>query len=646
MKKQLFLFTAIMTAVAANAQTLNVKVGSVTYAIPAAQAGDMVYTDGTTLTIMGKTLQVSDIDKMYIDDTEVDDGTVSVVYDDATASVTIAGNVAQYLETTVSGAHVSIIQNSNVSDDTCGEITYQLSGESSDGQFYMDGEYKASLELLGLTLTNASGAPIYIEDGKRINLSIKSGTVNTLTDSANGDQKGALHCKGHLELKGKGTLNVTGNTGHAIFAKEYVEMKNCTVNVLGAVKDGLNCNQYFSMESGTLSISGVGDDGIQVSYKDDTDRETEDTGSITISGGTVTSAVTATSAKAIKAEGDINITGGTFTLSTTGGGEWDSDDAKTKASSCISADGNVQIDGGTFTMTSTGSGGKGIKADGTLTVGGGDMTITTSGGLYAYVNGKSYDNYTGNTDNLDSDYKSSPKGIKVDGNITFNGGTVNVTTSGNGGEGIESKAVLTVNDGTITVEAYDDAINSSSHMYIKGGDITVVSNDNDGLDSNGNLYISGGTVRAFGAKEPEGGLDANEEEGYGVYFSGGTLIAAGGSNTTPSTGTQAYVSTSLSLSAGSTVTIASGSTTLASFTVPSNYSSSSSSGTRAMGGGGQSGPGGNMGGGGQSGPGGNTGGGGMGGGSTAVIITCPGLTSGSSYTITSGSSSTTATARK
>ncbi len=616
------------------AQTLNVTTGSVTYAFPADQMGNATYQSGETLTVMGKTFNVSDIDKMYVSSDEVDDNTVTVTYDGTSASVTVAGNIAQYVTPTVSNAHVTIAQNENVSDDTCGEITYTLSGTSTDGEFTMTGSYKATVELNGLTLTNTLGAPLNIQNGKRIDLSVKKGTTNTLTDATDGDWKGCIVCKGHLEMKGKGTLNVYGNTAHGIYAKEYIEMKNCTVNILSAIKDGINCNQYFLMESGSLTISGIGDDGIQVSYKDDTDREAEDTGSITIAGGTVDITVTGTASKGLKAEGDVTISGGTVNITTSGNGTWDDDDSKTKASSCISADGNILIEDGTLTLSSTGAGGKGINGDGTLTINGGTITISTTGGMYAYVNGKEYTNYTGNTDNLDSDYKSSPKGMKIDGNVEINGGTINVTTTGNGAEGIESKAVLTINDGTIVVNAYDDAINSSSHMYIKGGDITVVASNNDGLDSNGNMYISGGTIKAFGTSSPECGIDANEEDGYTVIFTGGTLLAVGGGNSVPSTSesTQAYVSTSMSVTANSEITLKSGSTTLATFTVPSNYSSSSTGG----GGGGGFGPriGGGPGGGGH---GGNTGG-------SSILISCPDITSGSSYTVTSGTSSSTATA--
>ncbi len=624
-----FLSAVIMAAfvfLGAAAQTLNVVSGNVTYAFPATQTGTMTYQDGETLTIMGKTFSAADITKMYVDNSEVTDNSVGVSYSGTTATVTVAGNVAQYVTPTITGAHVSIVQSSEVSDDVCGEITYTLAGSSTDGEFTMEGSYKATLELNGLTLTNPSGAPINIQNGKRIDLSVKKGTENTLTDASSGDWKGCIVCKGHLELKGKGTLNVYGNTAHAIYAKEYVEMKNCTVNVLSAVKDGINCNQYFLMESGSLNISGVEDDGVQVSYKDDSDREEEDTGTLTITGGTVNIAVTGTASKGLKAEGDLTVSDGTLSISTSGDGTWDSDDQKTKAASCISADGNIQIDGGTLSLTSSGSGGKGINGDGTLVINGGTITISTTGGLFAYVNGTTYTNYTGNTDNLDSDYKSSPKGMKIDGNVEINSGTVNVTTTGNGAEGIESKAVLTINDGTIVVNAYDDAINSSSHMYIKGGDITVVASNNDGLDSNGNMYISGGTIKAFGTKAPECGIDANEEDGYTVIFTGGTLLAVGGGNSVPSTSesTQPYVTTTLSVSASSEIAIKSGSTTLATFTVPSNYSSGSSGGGGGFGG--MNGPGG----------GGNSG--------SSILISCPSLSSGSSYTVTCGSASATATA--
>ena len=90
------------------AQTMNIQVGQVTYQFPAEQTGQMNYTDGTTLTVMDKVFTLSELSSMYVNDATVEDNTVSVVYNEASAAVTVAGNVAKYLTVSVSGAHVNI----------------------------------------------------------------------------------------------------------------------------------------------------------------------------------------------------------------------------------------------------------------------------------------------------------------------------------------------------------------------------------------------------------------------------------------------------------------------------------------------------------------------------------------------------------
>ncbi|MDE5789990.1 MAG: carbohydrate-binding domain-containing protein [Muribaculaceae bacterium] len=606
-------------------QTLHVSNRSVTYSFPASDAGEMIFSnEGKVLKILGRDLAMEDGTEIWTNQAEVEGNVVTIIYSDDSASVDIAGNVARYVEATVNGAHVSITQSPDVSENTCGEITYRLSGSSPDGSLYMEGSYKSSIEFLGLNLSNSHGAAIDVQNGKRISMSVKSGTVNELADGAAGNQKGCIVCKGHLEFKGKGELTVSGNASHAIYAKEYVEMKNCTVNIISAVKDGVNCNQYFLMESGKLKIDGTGDDGIQVSYKDSADREAEDTGSVTIKGGELNVNVTADAAKGIKCEGPMLITEGTLNVSVSGNGIWDSSKSKTKASASLASDEDITIEGGNLNLMATGGGGKGINCDGRLTINGGAVKINTSGGVVAYVNNNLYTNYTGNTDRLASDMKSSPKGIKADGDVEINGGEIKVVTTGNGAEGIESKSTLTINDGNIYVESTDDAINSSSHLYIKGGTVTVIASGNDGLDSNGNLYIEGGYIMAFGASSPECGIDANEEEGYTVIFTGGTLLAVGGNNSVPSSksgSVQPYVSGSNTVSAGMEVSLTdSAGEQLATFTVPANYKTSGTSG-----GGGR--PGGGF------------------GGRTSVLVTAPGLENGKSYTLKTGTSQSNVTAR-
>jgi hypothetical protein len=549
MKKIATLLAVLLVSLTATAQTLNIQTGQVTWQFPAAQTGDMTWTDGQTLTVMNKTFNVSDITAMTVDQTQVTDGTVGVSYDGTTANVTVAGNVAQYLTVETSGAHVSIVQ----SEDLAEEITYTLAGTSADGGFYMEGSYKATIELNGLTLTNQSatysGAAVHIQNGKRIKVKVVTDTENVLVDSSTGDQKGCLYVKGHAEFAQKGTLNVTGNVKHAIKTGEYFTIKNATINVLGAVGDGISCNEYFLMESGIINISGTQDDGIQCdldgteSTGELTDHEDEDSGNIYLQGGTINVSVTADKAKAIKSEGDMLITGGTITCSTSGGGVWDTDELKTKAAACLSADGNMTVSGeAVLNLTSTGSGGKGISADGTLTFNGGTTIVSTSGNalvasssgnLSVITNSRSLDNYT-------TSYKSSPKGIKADGAIIINDGIINITTTGAGGEGIESKDYINITGGQVIVNASDDAINAAykkndQKQWVSGaGDLTITggyifarSTGNDGMDSNGDTKISGGIIYAIGASGGEMAIDANTEEQKKLYITGGTIFALG-----------------------------------------------------------------------------------------------------------------------
>lgn len=473
--------------------------------------------------------------------------TVSVTYNDTTATVVVADNISQYITTTISGAHVSIAQSSEVSE----EITYRLSGTTSDGEFYMSGSYKATLELDNLNLTNLnpvnSGAAIHVENGKRIKVKVLAETTNTLVDAATGSQKGCFYVKGHPEFSQQGTLNVIGNKKHAIKSGEYLSVKDATINVTSAQGDGISCNQYFLMESGSVNISGTSDDGIQCDLDGTAstgiteDHEDEDTGNIYISGGNITITSSALAAKGIKSEGDIYISDDAIiNVTVSGNGKWDDEDLETSAACGISADGNITITNGTISLIATGSGGKGIKCDGILNVSGGNINVETSGQLY-YSNGTTENhNYTGNTDNVNNDYYSSPKGIRVgvktengntytySGGIVISGGKIKVSTNGTNGEGIESKNTLEISGGEIYVNAYDDGINAGQDVNITGGYIYSRSTNNDGMDANGNFYINGGLVYAIGSRVPEVALDANTEEGKRLYINGGTVIVVGG----------------------------------------------------------------------------------------------------------------------
>ena len=587
-----------------SAQTLNVTEGNVTYQFPASQTGNMTFANGETVTIMGKTFTLGNV-TMKVDETSVKDNLVSVEYDGTSATVFVAGNVAQYVTPTVSGAHVTIAQSNKEAVDG-DEITYQLSGTTTDGSLTLSGSYKCTVSLAGVTLTNPSGVAINITNSKRIQISAKKNTTNTLTDGAGGSQKACIYSKGQIQLQGNGTLNVAGLTKHAIKSASYISIKNLTLNITSAVGDGISCEEYFLMKGGTVTISGVGDDGIQCDLGGDSstgetaDHEDEDSGNVYIEDGTLTVSVTADAAKGVKCEGDMCISGGNITVKTSGGGVWDSTKLKTKASACLGSDGAMTISGGTLSLTSTGAGGKGLNVDGALYMKGGTTTISTSGNAVVASSTGTLSVVTSSQqlDRYESDYKSSPKGIKVDGAITISDDAViYVTTTGAGGEGIESKTSITITGGQTTVNASDDGINASYNtstggsgdLIISGGYVFSRSTGNDGIDANGNCYIKGGLVYAIGTGSPEKSIDANTEQGKKLYITGGTIIAVGDleGGSSISGGTCKYTS---SWNATSWYALYNGDALVAAFKTP----------TKSSGGGGGTWPGGGPGGGGNN----------------------------------------------
>ena len=351
-----------------DAQTMWVVTGQIKWGFNTTQLGQMPIANATTLTVLDKVFNIGDIDEIYVDNTALADDNIMVTYNDTAADVLIAGNIASHLTGAVTGAHVALLQDASMAT----EAIYTLQGVTQNGSFYMDGSYKMTLKLNGLTLTNPDSAAINIRDGKRIEVQLVEGTTNSLVDGSNGSQKACFAVKGHTEFKGAGTLNLTGNTAHAFWGKEYVEVKKTagTINVLKAVGDGFNVNQYFKQNGGAITINNVGDDGIQVSFKTDDDGNVEDdtdnTGAATITGGTLNITTTGNGVKGIKAADDVNISGGNITITQTG--SLDTSGSSLSYSTAVKADGDINITGGTITVNNTADGGKGLSADGNLTI--------------------------------------------------------------------------------------------------------------------------------------------------------------------------------------------------------------------------------------------------------------------------------------
>ena len=340
---------------------------------------------------------------------EVNDSLVVITYSGSTATVNIPEEMEGVTCESGTSAHVVL-----TSTNTTKELYYAIEGSSTNGSLTINGTYKLSVMLNGVNLTSNQGAAINIQCGKRINLIMKDGSTNTLADYAAGEQKACLYTKGHFEIEGNGTLNVTGNANHAIASKEYLQIKKSVkaINIKKAANDAIHVGQFFQMNGGEVTIDeNTMNDGIQVEYEtDDNDQivaDEENTGSVIIKAGTINITVnSAEDAKGVKAEGDVTISGGTINI-----------EAKSNGSRGIQADGNMTIgeESGTTTITIAATGKKctvpedsedphkcwGIKVDGELTINAGTVTVS-------------------------KDELTTKNGIKC-GSYTKNGGTVKAT---------------------------------------------------------------------------------------------------------------------------------------------------------------------------------------------------------------------------
>ena len=351
--------------------------------------GDMLL-GNDTITVGDTAFRVGEIDSItFKKPDEMGDfvtDTVYVAFSETTATVTPANVAGITVET--DGAYVTL-----TNDNTDREMTFVLSGQSSQGSFTYNGSYKTCIQLAGVSLKSNNGAALDIKCGKRIALELLEGTDNYLEDCAEDlGQKAALYCKGHLEVSKGGTLSVKGNCTHAIKTKEYMLVKSTTggITVTGAEGDGIHAGQYFKMNGSTVNISGVKGDGIQA---ESTGEDDDFDGQMMLRGGTVNVSVTERDVAAIKCDSLLAITGGTITVSTTGDGD------------------------------------KGFKSKGDISISGGDITVNQSG---QYI-----------VENNDPGYVVA---VKAGGNLDISGGSITIQNTAEAGKGLSADGDITVSE--------------------------------------------------------------------------------------------------------------------------------------------------------------------------------------------------------
>lgn len=342
---------------------------------------------GSTTNESSSTTKVKDKDNTTSDDSD------SEVWSN-TGTITL-GNTISYTGTGVS------VNGSKVTIKAGGDFT--VTGTLADGMIYVDTTEKVKLRLSGVNITNSSGPAIFIQNAKKAFITLTEGTTNTLTDGSkySVEAKAALFSNDSLEIKGKGTLKVTGNYMHGIASDDDISIENGIITVKGAV-DGLHANNNVTVSGGNLTIFSSSD--------------------------------------GIDSEGDVIIDGGIFSIAANDDG--------------MHADTDLTVNSGKIDITSSY---EGLEGKNTLTVGGGTIRIKAkddalnSGNKMIVNNGYIYVDCEG--DGFDSNC-----------DMAINGGTV-VIYSGNNANGPldigDRTGTFTINGGTVIAAGGNMGITTS-----------------------------------------------------------------------------------------------------------------------------------------------------------------------------------------
>lgn len=543
------------------------------------------------------------IDSISFSSTTVASDKIYIIFNGSDSPTIINPFSTQGITITASGANVTSVGNSGISD-----VEYHLLGTSTNGSLAISSTTSAKFIFNNLNLTNPVGPAISITGSKAHTFISQLGTSNSLADGNGNTKNGTLQTDGPIMFSGLGSLTISGVKKHGISTSKTIDIQNGNLTITDAASDGLH-SEGFSMSNGTLTINSLadgidaGDGAISISggsikvnsTQGDVKGIKTGTNSITISGGIVEVIVSGAQSKGISTKGNIIIDGGSTKVKGSGVAVLVASGSGFDPSYCtgIKADGSITINQGTVNveMTSSANGARGISADGAITFNNGNITITTAG------NGANYTNTSGVIDSYSSsavksaaninllagtisiqssgtggkgvkadgaitignpnasnnllnltakttgarfltsgsgqnaDY-TNPKIITCDGNLTLNSGilTITGTQTQDGGEGLESKAVLTINGGKTEISTWDDSINAGTAIIINGGETYCTAKGNDGIDSNGTITINGGFTISNGARAPEEGFDCDNNP---FKITNGIIVGTGGNTSNP-----------------------------------------------------------------------------------------------------------------
>ncbi len=174
---------------------------------------------------------------------------------------------------------------------------------------------------------------------------------------------------------------------------------------------------------------------------------------------------------------------------------------------------------------------KGIKADNEIDISGGSVTIESHDDAIHANGDVTLENGSNGLGNViisggDLSLKSDDDGVHADYKLDITGGAIKVLSSYEGFEG----NIITIDGGTSEIRSSDDGINAAENsetpcIYFKSGTV-YLNADGDGIDSNGSIEMSGGNVIALG---PTNGGNGVLDFDRSFSMSGGNLLAIGAS---------------------------------------------------------------------------------------------------------------------
>ena len=215
---------------------------------------------------------------------------------------------------------------------------------------------------------------------------------------------------------------------------------------------------------------------------------------ITVNGGVIDMSISGAQSKGIASKSDIAINGGDISVVTSGITILQAVGSGYDPSYCtaIKSDAKITVTGGNIQIESktTSDGGKGISADGDIEIRGGTLNITTAG------DGKPYTAETGVTDSY------TAACLKSNQNILLLAGNITCSSSGTGGKAVNADGTITIgvagaNNAALTLNAFT----SGERFFVSGssgGGGNRPGGPGGGFGDNGSDYANPKAVKSEG----------------------------------------------------------------------------------------------------------------------------------------------------